>query len=145
MTPVETIQTIQSLAPLAETLNAESDDLNTTITALSEKLANLNLGIEVWFDSNEDSEREIGFAKVEGSPMNGQGVYQGPAKARWQLATKLKKGFHPQIVPKPLEGASRDVRIEGLERVPDIVSRLRNEAQTKIRVMQEAKKLVAEL
>lgn len=131
MTPVETIQ---SLTPLAETLNAESNDLNATITALSEKLAGLNLGIELWFDSSEDSEREIGFGRVsEGE------------KSSWQLATKLKKGYPVQTVPKPLVSASRDVRIEGLERVPSIVANLKREAENKVRIMKEAKKMVAEL
>jgi hypothetical protein len=45
------MSTIDELVPLSETLNAESNDLNKTIAKVSDKLAALNLGIEVWFST----------------------------------------------------------------------------------------------
>jgi hypothetical protein len=41
--------------------------------------------------------------------------------------------------------APRDVRIEGLESVPTIIPQLKMAAQERIRVMQQAKRLAAEL
>jgi hypothetical protein len=41
--------------------------------------------------------------------------------------------------------APRDVRIEGLESVPTIIQQLKMAAQERIRVMQQAKRLAAEL
>jgi hypothetical protein len=139
-------ETIQSLTPLAEILNSESDGLNATITALSEKLAALNLGIEVWSESREDTNLDIGFAKVEEVPQTEQGwparEYGKTYKSRWQLVTANRQ-HHGD--PTPLLRASRDVRIEGLGMVPYIVAQLKGEAEAKIRIIQEAKKLAAGL
>jgi hypothetical protein len=45
------MSTIDELVPLSETLNTESNDLNKTIAKVSDKLAALKLGIEVWFST----------------------------------------------------------------------------------------------
>jgi hypothetical protein len=120
---------IEELVSLSETLNTESNDLNKTIAAISDKLAALNLGIEVWFDA-ELPNVEVGFAKV----------YEAPGKEGWQLAVRYGgKGG------SPLRTANRDMRIEGLRRVPAIVQDLKKEAEARIRVMQEAKRLAGEL
>jgi hypothetical protein len=121
--------TIEELLPLSQTLNAESNDLNKTIATISDKLAALNLGIEVWIDVQvytgfEDS--QVGFGKVGES---------------WQLA------YRPYDTAdlEPLLRASRDVRIEGLRLVPQIVTGLKSAAEDRIRVMQEAKQFATEL
>jgi hypothetical protein len=72
----------------------------------------------------------VGFAKV----------YEAPGKECWQLAMRREGGLG-----SPLLTASRDIRIEGLEQVPAIVRKLKTEAEARIRVMQEAKQLAADL
>jgi hypothetical protein len=123
--------TIEELVPVSEALNAESNDLNQTINTISNKLAALNLGIEIWF-ATESPDVEVGFAKVYDP--------QHPAKESWQLAARHGAGQTSQLV-----GASRDIRIEGLRRVPGLVQNLKSEAESRIRAMKEAKQLAAEL
>jgi hypothetical protein len=125
---------IEELVPLSKTLNAESNDLNITIATISDKLAALNLGIEVWRNSettDSQMQHEVGFGKVS----------DGHGKTTWQLASRARGSTYAA----PLLSASRDLRIEGLKLIPEIVEELKEEAEERIRIMQEAKKLAAEL
>jgi hypothetical protein len=121
--------TIEELLPLSETLNSESNELNKTIETINDKLAALNFGIEVWMKGGENC--YFGYAKV--------GIGAGPAT--WELAYQLEHG----VDASPLLRASRDQRIEGLRLVPRIVAELKSQAETRIRIMREAKSLAAEL
>lgn len=129
---------LSELAPLAATLNEESNQLNQTIASLNERIAALNLGISVWTDTRRDDdtdqEYQIGFAKLAG---DGNG---------WQLAVR-EKGFSGSGFsdPIPLLQASRNLRIDGLQALPGILAVLKCTAQDKIRAMQNGKKLVSEL
>lgn len=124
---------LSELVPLAKTLNEESNDLNKTISALSAEIAALNLGIEVWHPGCEDH-YQVGFAKV--SSGNSED---------WKLAIRSKMQGSIWNDPYSLLQASRDLRIEGLSRVPALLNQMKGEALDKIRVMQDAKKLAAEL
>jgi hypothetical protein len=129
---------LSDLAPLAATLNEESNQLNQTIALLNERISALNLGITVWTETREDNESgqsfQVGFAKVGGD------------RPVWQLAARLSdfagSGFYD---PFPLLQASRNIRIDGLERVPELLRSVKIEAQRKIMAMREGKKLVGEL
>lgn len=127
--------TIDELLPLSKALKAESNDLNKTIAAISDKLAALNLGIEVWITSEFAPEYDVGFGKVSEAVPGGE--------KKWQLACRM--GHNTHAYAEPLLSASRDLRIEGLKLVPTIVATLQDEAQERIRIMQEAKKQAAEL
>jgi len=134
MTPVSptTLKAIEELKPLAEELNAQSNDLNQIITAISERLASLNLGIEVWFPSESNS--DIGFGKVDG---------------RWTLAVRTGQrqdgGEFITLGVTPLTKCSRDKRIEGLAFVPQIVTRLSIETAGRLKKIAEAKQLAERL
>jgi hypothetical protein len=122
---------LSELAPIAKTLNQESDDINKTIVSLNEEIASLNLGIEVWFGADEDPEYQIGFAQVsEGSTE------------KWQLAFRSTRSNEDR---QPLLKASRNLRIEGLRKTGMILFSLRQEAMAKILAIQEAKNLISEL
>jgi hypothetical protein len=129
---------LSELAPLAKTLNDESNDLNKTIATLNQQIAALNLGIEIWLNSEESEDYQLGFGKVR--------IINDQSKHKWELAvrTKMFNGNRFQQ-PTALLEASRDLRIEGLGCVPALLDRLKKAASDKIRVMQEAKKLAAEL
>ena len=115
------LDAIDELKPLAERLNAESNDLNQVINVISDRLASLNLGIEVWFRSST-SDSDIGFGKFADRGCEG-----------WSLAAR--RG----TLSSPLTSASRDLRIEGLTLVPQIVTRLRTETTERLRQIAEAK------
>lgn len=143
---------LSELAPLAATLNEESNHLNQTIASLNERIAALNLGISVWTalltdDEGPDTEYQIGFTKFD---MDGQ---------KWQLAYRQRRRIldasgdefvddddNPHFsVPVPLLQTSRNLRIEGLEFVPELLRLMKMEAERRIMAMQRGKKLVAEL
>jgi hypothetical protein len=145
---------LSELAPLAKTLNEESNDLNKTIAALNRYLAGLNLGIEVWCGPwDEDILFQIGYAKVEDG-VNSRGT------ATWELATR---SCTPVLVknesgrdnweakpgslgtPQCLLRASRNVRVDGLEVIPEIIRALKARAESKIATIRRAKQLAADL
>jgi hypothetical protein len=145
---------LSELAPLAKTLNEESNDLNQTIAALNRHLAGLNLGIEVWCGPwDEDTPFQIGYAKVEDG-VNSRGT------ATWELATR---SCTPVLVkdeeggdnweakpsslgtPQCLLRASRNVRVDGLEVIPEIIRALKARAESRIATIRKAKKLAADL
>jgi hypothetical protein len=141
---------LSELGPIAKTLNQESNDLNKTIIALDLHLAALNLGIEVWCGPcDEDSPFQIGYAKVEDGKSS-----------EWQLATrscvpifvKSEEGWEiweakPGSLgtPQSLLRASRNVRVDGLEVIPQIIRALKTRAESKIATIRKAKKLAADL
>ena len=118
---LDELDAIDQLKPLAEELNAESNDLNQTIIVISDRLASLNLGIEVWFQSSR-CDSEIGFGKFAERGCEG-----------WTLA--VRRG----VTVSPLTSASRDLRIEGLTLVPQIVTRLRTETTEALKQIAAAK------
>jgi hypothetical protein len=54
---------IEELKPVAEALNAESNEINQIIAALNAKLGALNVGLKEWLDPDEDH-MQIGYAKT---------------------------------------------------------------------------------
>lgn len=121
-TNLDELDAIDQLKPLAEELNAQSNDLNQTIIVISDRLASLNLGIEVWFQSSR-CDSEIGFGKT---------TEQG-CEGFWTLA--VRRG----VTVRALTSASRDLRIEGLTLVPQVVTRLQTETTERLKQIAAAK------
>jgi hypothetical protein len=139
---------LQGLQPIAEALNTESNQINSTIAALNAKLAALNVGIEVWLGLDEDH-IQIGYAKVDDA---------------WQLATRYCEDIKwvPDLrfddnngdwesVPgtayevTPLLQASRELRIRGLDCMPAIIRVLKSHAEDSLKTIRAAKEMVSTL
>jgi hypothetical protein len=122
------------LAFLAQTLNSETNDLNTTIQTINEKLRALNFGVEVWCKGSDGV--DFGFCRI-GDPSEWQ------LAARWidQDFGQVKKENHYA----PLLKKNRNERIEGLEVVPEILRKLKEEAEHKVAAIRKAKQLAAAL
>jgi hypothetical protein len=121
---------LAELAALAQALNSESDDLNSTIQTINEKLRALNFGVEVWC---KGSDGDYGFARVDD---------------QWQLATQWdSEDFHGKKVKMvaPLIKQTRNERIEGLELAPEILRKLKSDAESKIAAIRKAKEFAASL
>jgi hypothetical protein len=139
LVPESINQSIEDLKPLAEEFNAESDNLNEVINAVSEKLAALNFGIEVWYHEEGKREDSVG-------PFDAQlGFARLPKTKRWTLALRR---YIPDAAPYepvweiwPLTNASRDLRIAGLETVPWFIDEIRRQAQNKLAFIRQARKL----
>ena len=150
---------LSELAPLAENLNAKSNDINETLKLVNKKLSALNLGIEAWVvsmdrdpDDEPDSDEscpaiQIGFAKVEDV---------------WQLATRNceaivkvdeRYGYKSWVaVPgtcdldrTPILQASRDARIEALTVLPELIADIKSKLEAKLKAIDAGKKIAAEL
>jgi hypothetical protein len=115
---------IGELAALAKTLNSESNSINEIIVDFNAQLSALNLGIEAWFDSETAEGAEVGFGKV---------FVGSPGKYSWELAFRRGSGA------EPLLAAPRDLRIDGISKMDEIVYRLRSEVEHKIDVIRQAK------
>lgn len=161
------------LAPIIETLNSKSAEINEIIAALNAKLAALNIGLEEWISPDEDH-IQIGYAEVDGS---------------WQLATRHceeirwvpenrsddddngdeddddngdeddddngdededdEGDFEPvpgtsyQVAPLLL--ASREVRIRAFFYMPTFIALLKIKAEQSLEAIRIAKEMLAEL
>lgn len=116
----------KQLSTAASELNRVSDELGKFVGALDAALKKLNLGISTWIrlDSREDglgnySKRDLGYAKIGG---------------RWGIALRTMTGNHntPDIsnVEEWLfNEAPRTLRIESVEKLPDLFEGLIKEAE----------------
>jgi hypothetical protein len=160
---------LSELAPIAATLNKESNEVNRLIVSLNEELAALNLGISVWVatPAQSDPDCTIGFTSFgEGEIEQVVDEEHKPSykfsSYKWQLAIRRK--LHPAPTPdhsrktvaqwmeeqetesvEPVLKASRDLRIEALQEAPLIIRMLMDQANAKILAIQKAKELVSEL
>jgi len=134
------------LTPLAETLNAKTDEVNQTLALLNKKLAALNVGVEVWVGPwQEHMAYQIGYAKVGET---------------WQLATRTCEaadylnienehewvdvaGSHGEA--KPILQASRSQRIKALEVLERLLSQITLHVRIQLDAIERGKRLAAQL
>jgi hypothetical protein len=141
---------LDELTPIAEKLNEQSNEINTTIAAFNAKLEALNVGLEEWLDPDEDH-FQVGYAKVGD---------------RWQLAARRcpnikwirtinsygrNDGYYEAVpgagLPRalPLLQAPRELRIRALGYMPAMIRQLKQRAEGSLDAIRAAKKLAAEL
>lgn len=116
----------KQLSSAASELNRVSDELSKFVGALDVALKKLNLGIATWIrlDSREDgsgnyTKRDLGYAKVGG---------------RWGIALRGMTGNHNTPDESTVEewlfsDAPRALRIEAVEKLPDLFDNLIKEAE----------------
>jgi hypothetical protein len=115
----------QQLTQAATELNAVSDELGKFVTALDAALRRLNLGIATWLrlESREDgsgnyTKRDLGYAKIGN---------------KWGIALRTMSGNHNDVEDSSVEewlfnDAPRALRIESVEKLPDLFESLVKEA-----------------
>ncbi len=120
----------RQLSLAASHLNLVSDELGKSISVLDAALKKLNLGISTWsrLDRWEDafgnySTRYLGYAKVNN---------------RWGIALRTVAGSNTQPEEAAVEEwlfneAPRSLRIEAVEKLPDLFDNLIKEADLAIR------------
>ena len=116
----------KQLSSAAAELNLVSDELSKFVGALDTALKKLNLGIATWIrlDSREDGpgnyiKRDLGYAKLGG---------------RWGIALRTMSGNHntPDVSTDEewlFNEAPRSLRIESIEKLPDLFDALIKEAE----------------
>lgn len=115
----------KQLTQAATELNAVSDELGKFVTALDAALRRLNLGIATWIrlESREDgsgnyAKRDLGYAKIGN---------------KWGIALRTMSGNHNDVEDSNVEewlfnDAPRALRIESVEKLPDLFESLVKEA-----------------
>jgi hypothetical protein len=134
----------QRLGVAATTLNAASDELGESISALDAALKKLALGIPAWLKIAGDEDqhgnywgRHIGYAKVG---------------TKWGIALSKTSGnenYPEQSSDEEwlFNDAPRSLRIEAIDRIPDLLDTLITKAEETTKKIQdkaaEAKQLAA--
>jgi hypothetical protein len=116
------------LSEAAATLNAASDELAKPIASFDAALKRLNLGISAWVkiaghfdqDSGFYWSQELGYDKVKGN---------------WGIAIKKVMGDasgpgEEDIEEWPFNEAPRQLRIQAVENIPDLIEKMIAEAAT---------------
>lgn len=116
----------KQLTVAATELNLVSDELGKFVAALDAALKKLNLGLATWIrlDSREDgsgnyAKRDLGYAKIG---------------SRWGIALRTISGNHNTPDVSNIEewlfnDAPRSLRIESIEKLPDLFDSLIKEAE----------------
>lgn len=139
---VRVSQSYQQLSAAASQLNAVSDDLGKFVGALDTALRRLNLGIATWLrlDGREDglgnyTKRDLGYAKIGG---------------KWGIALRVVAGNHNTPDVSTVEEwlfneAPRSLRIEAVEKLPDLFDSLVKEADAATRRIRNKTSKIQEL
>jgi hypothetical protein len=141
-TKIETIQThFQTLSSAATSLNTASDELTKTVGVLDDALRKLNIGLTTWVTISTWSEEEragedqIGYCKVDG---------------KWGIALRYIWGLHALSLDTVdglwlFNDAPRDLRLAGVDKIPELIEALGKEASETTKRVQEKTKQVREL
>lgn len=157
---VDVFKKLDDLSPLSEALNRESEDLNDIIEKVQKRLAELSLGVEVHVDL---SEKDIIWSptssgdETEGKPawLITKLAYER-SYGQWALwvyeNTYLEDPYYPgdftvlksESPPRKLLDSSREIRIDALAKMPDLIDNLQQAATEKLEKLRKAKSEVSE-
>jgi hypothetical protein len=126
-----------NLVPVAEALNAKSDEINTIIAAANDELLGLGIGLTVWLTSEDDALRVRSLPRIEGEVDTANEAASGTIEqielgyARvnngWALAIRTavwSENYNDnydllsETPPLALIHAPRELRIAALPRFP---------------------------
>ncbi len=140
---VEKVQThFEALSSVASSLNSASDEFTKVVTILDEALKQLNVGLTAWvtFRSRgiepwEYDDDQIGYSKVNG---------------RWGIALRRIWGDQREDEqrnegPWLFNEAPREMRLHGVDKIPEVIEALGKEAFDLTRKIHEKTHEVREL
>lgn len=141
--------TLSKLSKLAKQLNSDSDSVNAAISAFSQQLREMNLGIALWvtigvggLKLDSDSQEKyrdvtlLGFCKLGDE---------------WQLAINERTVTYDHGTDEeatedsyqPLLKTSRDTRLNAIDHFDELLDALVSEAQNKLTKLERAKKIAS--
>jgi prefoldin subunit 5 len=138
------IQThFQALTKTASALNTASDELTKGITILDEALKKLNVGLTVWVTfiswvtdaPQEYDEEQIGYCKING---------------KWGIGLRRIWGDHiadkyTEDGPWAFHEGPREMRLRGVDKIPEVIEKLGEDASKMTTQVKEKTKQVREL
>ena len=131
----------KALSSISASLNTASDELAKAVSVLDEALKKLNIGLTVWVTISRWSEEEragenqIGYCKVSG---------------KWGIALRHIWGLHGLSLDEVdglwlFNDAPRDLRLAGVDKIPELIVALSEEASDTTKQVQEKARQVREL
>jgi hypothetical protein len=150
---------IADLAPLAKKVNETTDQINQIISTLNEKLAKLNLGVEIWLDRPGCALDATGW-QVQHATCRTRNLWllgYSRLDAGWQLTVKqvteesaIDDGGEEhleELNPRyfPLLSASRKLRLAALDQVPRLLDEMNDEGRKLLDTVSTARKLAESL
>jgi hypothetical protein len=160
---------LRDLQPKAEKLNRSTDELNSSLQTIQDKINALDLGVEVWLNDERDElsrrvidHREERYEHYGAERIDRYRTYQvvelgyGRIGDGWALVTrtvtfeqKNERGTGWELVDdepveqerKPLLRAARAIRVAAIERIPALIDALHNSSQQVIDAVEKAKRL----
>jgi methyl-accepting chemotaxis protein len=142
------IQThFQTLSSVATSLNTASDELTRVVGVLDEALKKLNVGLTVWVTFSQWSDEydegitqinryiheQIGYCKVNG---------------KWGIALRrmsVDDAGPDESVPWLFNDAPREMRLEAVDKIPQVIEELSKEASKTTKIVQEKTNQLLEL
>jgi hypothetical protein len=132
-----------ALRSVATSLNQASDELTKVVGTLDEALKKLNIGLTVWVTFRERSDDdpdaydkdEIGYCKLN---------------SKWGVALRHIWGHHGfdahnEAGPWLFNDAPRELRIHGVDKIPELIEEIGKTAVTTTTKVQEKTQQVREL
>ena len=140
------------LIPLAHRINTVSDDLNSALKRIEDRLNALVLGIESFVPIPDTREVASGD-KREPEEWHEYHLGYGRLGNRWALLTR-RAYFHddPSMTAlpascweftdeKPLQRSSRELRVKAVAAIPDLLKQLKGEADSVLKTVETAQHL----
>jgi hypothetical protein len=157
------METIKELSSLSVELNKPSDKINSIISTINSKLANLNLGVETWLESTpiDNHDFQNVYPNQLGQlPQQKSVTYLGYCRIGdgWQLVTKrgrLVRDFDSDagetteefidVSYRALLKESREIRTGALRLVPKLLDEVKKRAESLLDFIKEAEQAAAKL
>jgi len=157
------VDTINELSSLSRKLNQKSDKTNSIITTINKKLADLNLGLEVWLENWEiesDDYSKVYAGQISPLPRQKSVTYLGYCNVEdgWQLAAKTgmlieawdkdsEETFTEltEVEYRSLLKAAREIRVGALPLVPRLLDQIKYRAESLLKAIDEAEKAAEKL
>ena len=142
---------VRYLKEIANKLNKESDELQGILSTVNKKLAELNLGLDVWcrFKSEllcktGNGAWMLGYTKVQDDgwciavkEIEFRVDYVGTPEEEWHIEAESE--------PISLLKAPREVRIAAAEILSDLIDALKEEAERSVKAIEKARKIADKL
>jgi hypothetical protein len=153
------VDTVNELAGLSRRLNQSSDKINSIIADLNKKLVALNFGIEVWtYGPIAETDPELLDPSKLASNLRSKNVdYLGWCKLSdvWQLSVKsgtlvesVDEGGFSELTDvdyMPLSKTSREMRAAAIKAIPELLDRIKIEAEALLDSIEKAEAAAAKL
>lgn len=160
---------LKDLDPLSKRLNAASNELNSSLQTIQDRLNALGIGLEVWLPQAlaESEAREVpGPAVHDDADLFWDKVHDtqelgyGRLGDGWALLVRTRRhverfrtaagdseeyNTYVDDSPRPLLKAARDLRVAAVPLIPDLLTAIEQQAQTIIERVEQAKKIADSL